>query len=378
MLKKSMKKFSVIGILLVLTITLTLVAGCSSNKDTAKSTTAGSEAKDAVVNEETEKAKDVKTSKELSIYTALPDSEVPVYLNAFEKATGIKVNFVRLSAGEILAKLQVEKNNPQASVWYGGPVDTFISAKESDLLEKYESPELTNIPDEYKDPDGYYAPFYAGALGFAVNTEWFASKGIDYPATWEDLTKPEFKNEISIAHPGSSGTAYTILASIIQMYGEDEGWEYFKALNENIRQYTKSGSAPATNVGLGEAAIGLVFSHDGLKPVAEGYPVEVVFPEDGTGYEIGGIALVKNGPEDEMENAKIFIDWVLSKEGQELFEESKSFRLPVNVTATPPEGAINIDDLKTIDYDFIWAGENRDKLVEEFTEIVAGDDDLEQ
>ena len=121
-----------------------------------------------------------------------------------------------------------------------------------------------------------------------------------------------------------------------------------------------------------------MFSHDGLKPVAEGYPVEVVFPEDGTGYEIGGIALVKNGPEDEMENAKIFIDWVLSKEGQELFEESKSFRLPVNVTATPPEGAINIDDLKTIDYDFIWAGENRDKLVEEFTEIVAGDDDLEQ
>lgn len=347
MFKKGSKRLVVISFLLLLTMMTTIACSPTSQ-----------------------------SSKELTIYTALPDTELPVYLNAFEAKTGIRVNYVRLSAGEILAKLQVEKNNPQATVWYGGPIDTFIAAKDEGLLEKYESPEVVNVKEEYRDPEGYWSPFYVGALGFAVNKDWFASKGLSYPESWDDLLKPEFKDEISMAHPGSSGTAYSVLATILQIKGEEAGWEYFKKFNDNVRQYTKSGSAPAKNVSLGEASIGVVFSHDGLKPTAEGYPVEVVFPKEGTGYEVGGVALIKNGPAAEQENAKKFIDWVLSKEGQELFEDSKSFRLPVNVNAEPPKGAIKISDLEVINYDFNWAGENRVRLVEEFTNKIANQDDL--
>ena len=244
-----------------------------------------------------------------------PRREIPSYVEAFKEDTGITVNFVRLSAGEILSKIQVEKNNPQASIWYGGNCDSFIAAAGNDLLEPYKSPELANIPENYQDPEGFWSPVYVGALAFAVDRDWFSSKGLDYPESWDDLLKPEFEGQISMAHPGSSGTAYTILATMVQMLGEEEAMAYMGELNKNIRQYTKSGSAPPKNVGLGEAAIGLAFSHDCLKPAVQGYPVEVSFAEDGTGYEIGAIAMVKNGPADEVENAKAFIDWVLSKKG---------------------------------------------------------------
>ncbi len=315
-------------------------------------------------------------SKTLVVYTALPESELPTYFGEFQKDTGIKVQYVRLSAGEVLARVKAEKANPQASVWYGGSYDNFVAAAKDGLLEAYQSPELKNIPKEYYDAAGFANPFYVGAISFACNTEWFKKKGLPYPTSWNDLLKPEFKGQISMAHPGTSGTSYTILATIVQMRGEAGAWEYFKALNQNIRQYSKAGAAPPMDVGLGEAAIGITFSHDGLKPAFEGYPVALSFPKDGTGYEIGCSALIKGGPAKELANAKRFIDWTMSKRGQELFEPSNSFRLPVNRLAKPPKGAIDIDSLKVINYDAVWAGENRKRLVEEFTKTIASQNNL--
>ncbi|TXT50102.1 MAG: iron(III) transport system substrate-binding protein [Spirochaetes bacterium] len=314
--------------------------------------------------------------KQLTVYTALPESELPTYFSEFQKETGIKIQYVRLSAGELLTRVQAEKNNPQASVWFGGSFDNFVPAGKAGLLEAYQSPELKNIPKEFHDPAGFANPFYVGAIAFACNTEWFKKRGLPYPTSWEDLLKPEFKGQISIAHPGTSGTSYTILATIVQMRGEADSWKYFAALNQNVRQYTKSGATPPMDVGLGEAAIGITFSHDGLKPAFEGYPVALSFPKDGTGYEIGCTALIKGAPAREVANAKRFIDWILSKKGQELFETSKSFRLPVNRLATPPKGAIDTESLKVIPYNFIWAGENRKRLVEEFSKVVAAANNL--
>ncbi len=350
-------RVKIIALLSVSLVALALLIGCMDKKGDAAA--AGG-----------------KKSTHLTIYCALPETEIPSYIEAFKEDTGITVDFVRLSAGEVLSKVQVEKNNPQASVWYGGNCDTFIAAAGNDLLEPYVSPELKNIPESYQDPEGFWSPVYVGALAFAVDRDWFKEKGMDYPSSWNDLLDPVYKNQISMAHPGSSGTAYTILATLVQMLGEDEAMDYLKELNANIRQYTKSGSAPPKNVGLGEAAVGLSFSHDCLKPALQGYPVEVSFPEEGTGYEIGAIALIKGGPEDEVENAKTFIDWVLSKKGQDIYSQNGSFRLPVNVNAQVPEGAVNIKDLPIIEYDFIWAGENRTRLIEKFSATIAGKDNL--
>jgi iron(III) transport system substrate-binding protein len=315
---------------------------------------------------------------QLTVYSAMPDGELPTYFNAFEKDTGIHVNYVRLSAGEMMARIAAEKNNPQASIMHGGSSDTYVAADKEGLLTPYQSPELANIPKSYHDAKGVWNPIYVGAICFVCNTEWFAENKVAMPKSWADLTRPEFKGQVSMAHPATSGTSYTILATLIQLFGADEAFNYLKKLNANVRQYTKAGAAPPLEAALGEAAIAITFSHDGLKPKVEGYPVELVFPSEGTGYEVGGVALIKNGFEKEQENAKRFIDWFMSVRGQELFIESNSNRLPVNTKAKYTPGLVSLDKLPIINYDAVWAGQNKSDFVKRFDQQIKDQSNLKQ
>ncbi|MFM8321081.1 MAG: ABC transporter substrate-binding protein, partial [Chloroflexota bacterium] len=205
------------------------------------------------------------TDKELNLLCT-PQEEWCAGMKAeFEKKYGITVNYVRMSAGEALARLQAEKDNPSFDIWWGGPVDSFVAAKEAGVLEAYNSPNMANLldPAKTKDPDNYWAGVYMGSLGFATNTNWLKEHPeAKAPESWEDLLKPEFKGQIMVAHPSTSGTSYTALATVLQLKGEQAGWEYLKQYAGQVAQYTKSGAAPAKFVGLGEAAVAIVFSHD--------------------------------------------------------------------------------------------------------------------
>lgn len=318
-----------------------------------------------------EAAPETESSKSLTVYTAFPESEVVYYFNKFTEETGIEVNYIRLSAGEMLTRVAAEKENPQAALMFGGSTDNYIAAAEQGLLEPYQSAELSATPEKYIDPDGNWNPIYVGAIAFACNKEWFAEKGYEYPTSWKDLLDPKYQGEIIMAHPATSGTAYTVLATLVQLMGDDEVWNYLGELNKNITQYTKSGSAAPNAVALGEAAIALTFSHDGLQPTTEGYPIELSFPSDGTGYEVGAAALIKNGPAAEQENAKKFIDWMCSTAGQDLYAESDSFRVPTNTEATAAEGLVTLDKVSVIDYDAVWAAGVKSDYTGMFEEKIA-------
>jgi iron(III) transport system substrate-binding protein len=315
---------------------------------------------------------------QVTVYSAMPDGELPTYFNAFEKDTGIHVNYVRLSAGEMMARIAAEKANPQASIMQGGSSDTYVAANKEGLLSPYQSPELANIPKAYHDAVGVWNPIYVGAIAFVCNTDWFAENKLPLPLSWADLVKPEFKGQVSMAHPATSGTSYTILATLIQLFGEEKAWDYLKKLNTNVRQYTKAGAAPPLEAALGEAAIAITFSHDGLKPKVEGYPVELVFPSEGTGYEVGGVALIKGGFPKEQDNAKHFIDWFMSVRGQELYIDAMSNRLPVNTKAKYTPGLVSLDKLPIINYDAVWAGEHKLEFVEKFNTVIADQSNLKQ
>ncbi|MCB0160915.1 MAG: ABC transporter substrate-binding protein, partial [Caldilineaceae bacterium] len=214
----------------------------------------------------------------------------------FEKANpDITVNFVRMSSGESLTRLRNEKDNPQFDIWWGGPVDSFIAAKAEGLLEQYDSPNIANIKnkDLMQDPDNYWSGIYVGSLGFATNTDWMTENGVDAPTSWDDLLKPEFTGQLMVAHPSSSGTSYTALCTVLQMRGEEAGWDYLRDYAGQVLQFTKSGAAPARFVGQGEAAVGIVFSHDIVAEIQKGAPMVLTFPEEGTGYEIGGMGIIK-------------------------------------------------------------------------------------
>ena len=301
----------------------------------------------------------------LLIYAGVLEEFAIETTKQFEKETGIKTQFVRMSSGETLARIKAEKNNMTASVWFGGPVDAYVAANADGLLEPYISPEAANIPDRFKDSTGLWTGAYVGYLGFVGNKALLKEIGIEMPTSWEGLLDPKLKGEIVTAHPGSSGTAFTMLATIVQLMGEEKGLEYLTKLNGQVKQYTKSGTAPGRMVGMGDYAIGITFLHDAIKYRKEGYSdIILSAPSEGTGFEIGGVALLKNSPNQEA--AKKFIDWVLSKKGQEIGQTVGSFQFLTNNTANPPEDAKEIANTKLIDYNFDWAGKNRNDLLEKF------------
>lgn len=310
------------------------------------------------------KAKEEK--EKLTFYAGLMEDHAAMIAEKFQEKTGIPTEFVRLSSGETLARLKAERDNMSASVWYGGPVDGMIAADAEGLIEPYISPEAKNIKDEFKDASGKWTGIYVGYLGFVGNKKSLEEKGLKMPSSWADLLEVKLKNEIVVAHPGSSGTSYTMLASLVQMMGEDEAMEYLKKLNYQVRQYTKSGTAPGRMCGMGEATVGITFLHDGIKYKKEGYKdIILASPSEGTGYEIGGVALLKNAPNEKA--AKEFIDWVLTAEVQNLGKTVGSFQFLTNVNAVNPDEAREIENTKLIKYDFDWAGKNKKRLVDEFT-----------
>ncbi len=296
----------------------------------------------------------------------------------FEQAhPEITVNFVRLSTGEALTRLRNERDNPQFDIWWGGPIDSFIAAKQDGLLEPYDSPNLGNLtnPDLMKDPDNTWAGIYVGSLGFATNTNFLAENpGMEPPRSWDDLLKPEWRGQILMAHPSSSGTAYTTVCTVMQLRGEDEGWDYMRQFNQNVLQYTKSGSAPARFVGAGEAAVGIVFSHDIVAQIEAGLPLTLSFPEEGTGYEVGGMAIIKGARN--LDAAQKWFDWALEPATQELGPKYAAYQAPTVKGASPARPELL--EVNLIDYNFDYCGDNRTAFVDRFTNEVASAESLRE
>lgn len=286
------------------------------------------------------------------------------------KYPGVTVNFVRLSSGESLTRLRNEKDNPQFDVWWGGPIDSFVAAKKEGLLEPYKSPNYANIRDPklMLDPDGQWVGIYVGSLGFATNNDFLKNNpNVKPPASMDDLLKPEFKGQIYIAHPATSGTSYTFLCTILQQRGEEKGWEYLKQFAQQVAQFTKSGAAPVQSVGKGEGAVGVVFSHDIVAGIESGLPLTLTFPAEGTGYEIGGMGLVKGAKNPEL--AKAWFDWALEPATQELGPKFKAYQAPTvnGAKASKPE----LLQVKLIDYNFDYCGSNKKAFVDKFTNEIA-------
>jgi iron(III) transport system substrate-binding protein len=297
----------------------------------------------------------------LHIYTAFDTEEAQYYIEAFEAETGINVEWVRMSSGEVLARVEAEASNPQASAWHAGSNTSHINAASKGLLEPYRPKVDFELAPQFHASDWAWTGFYTGAIGFISNKDFLKKKGIQAPSSWADLLKPELAKNVALAYPYTSGTAYTTYAGLVQMYGEKQTldwWEQFD--KQSVFQYTKSGTGCIPMVGLGEAGVGIAFSHDIVaKGINEGYPVVMTFPKEGTSFEVGGLALIKGGPEPAL--GKQFIDWCFSVKAQEMFQ--KYSRLPVNPKAKVAPGAVTLDQVKLIDYDAISAGENKDRLI---------------
>ncbi|CAN5884771.1 ABC transporter substrate-binding protein [soil metagenome] len=302
----------------------------------------------------------------LHVYTSLDSQEAPVYLEAFGRDAGVRVRWVRLSAGEALARLEAERNNPQVSVWFGGPAPEYIVASQRGLLEPFQ-PELDFAMDPaVRGEDWAWTGFYSGVIGFICNASFFEQRNLECPDTWQALLQPELRGQISMAYPYTSGTAYVVVVALLEMMGEAAGWEYIRQLDAQVHRYNSSGTAAVTQVGLGEAAVGIAFSHDILKKgIERGYPVTLSVPVDGTAPEIGGVAVVRGGRQPEL--ARQFVTWLLSAPAQDLLAEF--YRVPVNPAARVAAGAVRRSDALLVEYDAEEAASAQQRILAQWRRV---------
>ncbi len=291
---------------------------------------------------------------------------------AFQSQTGIAVSFERLATGDSLARLKAGRAAPEFDVWHAGPADAYISAASDGLLAAYQSPVASQIPGQLKNREGLWTGAYIGVLSFCSNPAVLARLGVAAPRSWADLLDPKLKGQVAMGHPATSGTAYNALWSQVVLQGNDQAaaLRYFGQLNANIGQYTTSGAAPATMAAKGELAVGIVFHHDCVRAAAEqNVALTVTTAAEGTGYEIGGVAVIEGAAH--RAAAEAYVDWALSVAGQAIPATIKSFQLPTNPAAAIPAQAQDVALVKQVDYDFAAAAAARSALIEQFIAQVA-------
>lgn len=306
-------------------------------------------------------------SGEITVYTALEDDQIKTYLESFKaRYPEVKVNIVRDSTGVITAKLLAEKENPQADVVWGTAATSLLVLDQQGMLEGYSPKGVERVSPEFKDTKEptHWVGIDAWETAFAVNTKEMEKRNLPIPRSYEDLAKPEYKGLITMPNPASSGTGLLTVNGVMQVKGESEGWSYLDKLHENMAVYTHSGSKPAKMAATGEYPIGISFGYRAITEKQKGAPIEVVFPEEGSGWDVEANALIKKSeikPE-----AKWFLDWAISDEIMKEYNKNFAIVSVKQEGAALPEG-YSVDPLKQlIKLDLQKSAENRDKVLAEW------------
>ena len=376
------KKYLALLLALVMVFAL---AACGSTAETPAATEAPAAESETPAEEpaaEADPMEDLiaaaKAEGELTVYGSCEEEYLAAACQHFQELYGIKVNYQRLSTGEVQAKIEEENGNPSADAWFGGTTDPYNVLAKEDLLEPYDAMNASHlISDMYKDAEGKWYGIYKGILGFMVNTDELDRLGLEAPADWQDLLKPEYKGLIWLSNYNTAGTAKLVINTMIQKYGHDEGIQYLVDLDKNIEVYTKSGSGPSKNVGTGECVIGIGFLHDGITQINDnGYTnIQLIVPSSGTSFEIGATAIFKGAAHPNA--AKLWIEYALSPECVNLGAQYGSYQFLVLDNATQPQAAkdFGLDPENVMDYDFEDAKANIKTYVEEVMTALGGGDD---
>jgi len=349
---KKLKKFIIIMFAIIVAVPCVLLTGCGNGST------------------------DFEDSSEITVYTALEDENVTEYLELFSaKHPDITVHIVRDSTGIITARLLAEKNNPVADLVWGTAASSLLILDEEGMLEPYAPAGVDKILPQFKS--GKSVPTWVGNNAwetvFVINAVEIEKIGLEASDIngYQDLLRPELKDHVVMPNPASSGTGLLTVTALLQLNGRetDNGWDYMSALHENIQQYTHSGSKPARMAAAGECIVGISFGFPAINQKKQGAPVEIVFPAEGSGWDLESNALIKKS--DINPAAKTFLDWAISDEAMNLY--SKSYPIVTNGKASTYEGFPDHDPVEQlIENDLAWIAANRENILDRWTRMFDG------
>jgi iron(III) transport system substrate-binding protein len=307
--------------------------------------------------------------KPVVVYTSMETDETVEYLKLAKKQLpSLDIKIIRLSTGELGARMLAERKNPQADWVWGWAVTNMADFADRGMLVKHKPKGWGKIPERFKDPDGYWVAIDLYTAAFVLNTAVMKKHNLPKPKGWNDLLKPVYKGMLVMPNPASSGTGFLQVASLLEMLDPDyakkpvkknKGWDFLKKLDKNMAQYIKSGSKPAKLTAAGEFAIGASFAFVFSSLKKKGFPVEMVLPEEGAGYELESNALLKGAKH--KREAKKFLEWAISEDAM---REYAKFKLGVTLPGIPgPADLPQLETIKLAPMDFPWQSTNRGEIL---------------
>ncbi|MGN9166348.1 ABC transporter substrate-binding protein [Tissierellaceae bacterium HCP3S3_D8] len=357
-----MKKRSLLILMLILS--MVIYTGCSNKNKEEKVT------EDTDV-ETIEDVKEDKYNFEGRTMNVVTTSEKYVELfDAFSQEVNAKVEFLSMSSGEVIARIEAEGGQPMADLWFGGGIDAFMAAKDSGLLEQYVPKEVDKIDNRFIDSENYWLSKGLTVVGFLVNEELLEEKNLEVPTTWAEIADPKYNDEIIMANPAISGTNYGAVKGILDMMGEEKGWEYLEKLNDNIPFYGKRGKDPEEKTVAGEFSIGIIPADKGSFDVADKNNLKVIYPEDGIPWVPEGVAIFKGG--DGVDIAKAFIDFMLRDENQKILAELDGKDSAQMIKEGIEGYDLGLPKDKLIDQDISTFGTMRESILTKWEELTKG------
>ncbi len=303
----------------------------------------------------------------LVVYTARSESLNNAVIPNFEKDTGIKVEVIVAGTGELVKRVESEKNNPMGDILWAAD-ETMLSSKK-DLFEEYVSPEDENMMEGFKNKTGYFSPAFADPTVFILNKDVIGDVKVE---GFADLLNPELKGRIAFGDPANSSSAFQSLAAMLFAMGDgdpmaDEAWDFVDEFIANLDGKMMSSSGQLhKSVADGEYPIGLTWEDPVVNYKINGAPVEVVFPKEGAIFPGESVQIIKGA--NNLENAKKFVDYMLGEKIQNLVGSELTVR-PLRQDAkladymTPTENIVLVKN-----YDEGWVSENKDAIVSKFNE----------
>lgn len=308
--------------------------------------------------------------QKIVIYAAQDEKTTNEMTRMFTEETKIQTEVIRVAAaGTLATRIRAEKAAPKADVFMGGSVEFHEPLATEGLVLPYRSPvvEQAKIDSAYVSPQNFWHGFFMNSLVIILNPQRFqremTSAGVKKPQTWDDLLNPVYSKKVIAGNPATCGGAYIYTAvQIFRQGGETQGFDWLKKLDGQILQYTPTCPGTITLVTRGEAVAGITWADDSIEAMMQKQPIEVIFPPD-TGAEIGGLSIIKGGPNPE--GAKKWVDFVLGKKAQALKTEL-GFTYPVRDDVDPPKNVPPLSAIKLGKYDRKWAIENRERVTKKW------------
>ena len=307
--------------------------------------------------------------EELIIYCSHPLDLMNTILDDFKlKNPEIKVDVVTAGTGELLKRIEAERENPLGDVLWGGTLNSVKS--KSDLFENYVSTNESNIYEEFQNEEGNFTRFSAIPSVIMINTNLIGNVKVE---GYADLLNPALKGKIAAADPASSSSAFEHLVNMLYAMGNgnpENGWNYVERLCANLDGKLLSGSSAVyKGVADGEYAVGLTYEEGGISYVVLGSPVKVIYMKEGVISKPDGVYIIKGGKN--LENAKKFIDYCVSLDAQNILI-NKVNRRAIRTDADSSEVVIPMTEIYSITDNPDIVESNRQKWLDKFRDIFTG------